>query len=228
MSTIIVIEDEEQILKAISRVLEDNDYTVYLAKSVKEGLINCATRKPDLVILDLGLPDGDGLEVIEQLRTYTNIPIIVLSARDAESSKVQALELGADDYLTKPFGANELLARVKAQLRRANIIDNNPNQKIIFDDHTYFDLKAQMLYKNEQSIHLTKLELKLLLALLKEPNKILTTKHLMQEVWGQHYIEQQHYLRIYMNHLRQKLEDNPAMPKFVQTQSGVGYRLVLK
>ena len=225
---IVVIEDEDQIRRAVRVMLTDEGYEVFEASDLKEGQIECACRNPDIIILDLGLPDGDGLNLISDVRTYSAIPIIVLSARDSELSKVGALDLGADDYLIKPFGSNELKARIRAQLRRlgsngdritSNIINLGKNVKV--------DLSTHCIYKNDEIVHLTKLEYKLLQVMLKDPNKVLTQKHLMLNVWGAAYVEHQHYLRIYMNHLRVKLEDNPADPDFLITETGIGYRLVI-
>ena len=225
---ILVVEDEDQIRKAVKETLGDEGYTVYEADTLKQGKIECACRAPDLIILDLGLPDGDGISFISEIRSYLKSPIIVLSARDSDTSKVSALDLGADDYLVKPFSASELKARIRAQLRRFS-----SNTKASYEDIIYLgcnvkiNLATSEVFKNDNSVHLTKLEYKLLQVMLKDPNKVLTQRHLMLNVWGAAFVEHQHYLRIYMNHLRVKLEDNPADPAFLITETGVGYRLVM-
>ena len=217
---ILVVEDEDQIRRALETMLQDEGFEVFGASSLKEGKIECACRAPDLVIIDLGLPDGDGLNLISEFRAYSSNPILVLSARDNEQSKVTALDLGADDYLSKPFGSSELKARIRALLRRYNNV-------VKLGSNVLVNLSDYSVYKNDQKVHLTKLEFKLLQVMLKDPNKVLTQRHLMLNVWGAAYVEHQHYLRIYMNHLRIKLEDNPANPEFLITETGVGYRLVV-
>lgn len=225
---ILLVEDEEQICKAIKTVLSDEGYTVCVANTFKQGQIEAATRKPDLVIVDLGLPDGDGIFLIQAIRNYSVVPIIVLSARIAEESKVSALDAGADDYLTKPFGMSELLARIRAQLRRRLIPADKIDQGVIMlGNKVKVDLQKQLITKNGVEIHLTKIELRLLIALIKERGKVLTQRYLMQQVWGANYVEHSHYLRIYMSHLRQKLEDDPSMPEFFLTETGIGYRLAI-
>lgn len=226
---ILVVEDEDQIRRALETMLQDEGYEVFGASSLKEGKIECACRAPDLVIIDLGLPDGDGLNLISEFRAYSSNPILVLSARDNDQSKVTALDLGADDYLSKPFSSSELKARIRALLRRFN--NNNANKEnnnvVKLGNNVLVNLSDYSVYKNDQKVHLTKLEFKLLQVMLKDPNKVLTQRHLMLNVWGAAYVEHPHYLRIYMNHLRIKLEDNPANPEFLITETGVGYRLVV-
>lgn len=227
---IFVVEDEDQIRRALETMLQDEGYEVFGASSLKEGKIECACRAPDLVIIDLGLPDGDGLNLISEFRAYSSNPILVLSARDNDQSKVTALDLGADDYLSKPFSSSELIARIRALLRRfnTNANANKENNSVVkLGSNVLVNLSDYSVYKNDQKVHLTKLEFKLLQVMLKDPNKVLTQRHLMLNVWGAAYVEHQHYLRIYMNHLRIKLEDNPANPEFLITETGVGYRLVV-
>lgn len=227
-ATILVVEDEEQICKVLKVTLQDEGYTVYIANTVKQGEIESATRKPDLIIVDLGLPDGDGVVLIQNIRNYSVVPIIVLSARVNEESKVQALDAGADDYLTKPFGVSELFARIRAQLRRRLIPSDKEYQYIIkLGDKVVVDLQKKLVTKNEEVVHLTKLEMRLLSILILERGKVLTQRYLMQQVWGASYIEHPHYLRIYMAHLRQKLEDDPTNPQFLITETGIGYRLAI-
>ena len=229
MSTIVIVEDEEHISKALKILLESEGYTVFVANDQKSGQIACSSRCPDLVLLDLGLPDKDGIFLIQEIRSYSDIPIIILSARDGENSKINALDLGADDYLTKPFSTSELLARIRAHLRTHNkIVMAKNTSEIKLSDSVSVDIPGKLVYKNGEIVHLTKIEFRLLCALIKEPNKVLTHRYLMLQVWGANYVEHQHYVRIYMAHLRQKLEDNPSNPEFLITEVGIGYRLILK
>lgn len=227
LGTILVVEDEEQICKALKVSLGDEGYMVYVANTLRQGEVEVATRKPDLVIVDLGLPDGDGIFLIRTIRNYSMVPIIVLSARISEDSKVQALDAGADDYLIKPFGTNELLARVRAQLRRRLVPFDKTDQNLIELGDVKIDLQKQLITKNGEAVHLTKLENRLLFALIVERGKILTQRYLIQQVWGASYVEHPHYLRMYMARLRQKLESDPSDPKFLLTENGIGYRLAI-
>ena len=225
--TIVIIEDEKQIRHFLYSALTADGFTVYEAENGQRGLIDCATRKPDLVILDLGLPDIDGISVIEQLRTWSQIPIIVLSARSQEAEKVAALDAGADDYLTKPFGLSELQARIRAHLRR-----QEPQQQTLDTHHIHFgditiDVSQRIVLRQHQAVHLTQIEYRLLLTLIRHAGKVMTHRQLLQAVWGPNHTESGHYLRIYMGHLRQKLEVTPAQPKHFLTETGVGYRFVL-
>lgn len=227
LGTILVVEDEKQICKALKVSLGDEGYMVYVANTLRQGEVEAATRKPDLVIVDLGLPDGDGIFLIRTIRNYSMVPIIVLSARISEDSKVQALDAGADDYLIKPFGTNELLARVRAQLRRRLVPFDQTDQNLIELGDVKIDLQKQLITKNGEAVHLTKLENRLLFALIVERGKILTQRYLIQQVWGASYVEHPHYLRMYMARLRQKLESDPSDPKFLLTENGIGYRLAI-
>ena len=227
LGTILVVEDEEQICKALKVSLGDEGYMVYVANTLRQGEVEAATRKPDLVIVDLGLPDGDGIFLIRTIRNYSMVPIIVLSARISEDSKVQALDDGADDNLIKPFGTNELLARVRAQLRRRLVPFDKTDQNLIELGDVKIDLQKQLITKNGEAVHLTKLENRLLFALIVERGKILTQRYLIQQVWGSSYVEHPHYLRMYMARLRQKLESDPSDPKFLLTENGIGYRLAI-
>jgi two-component system, OmpR family, KDP operon response regulator KdpE len=224
---IVVVEDEEQIRRLISMILEAEDFIVYTADTGKRGLIEVGTRKPDIAIIDLGLPDMDGVDLIQDIRVWGSLPIIVLSARTNEVEKVRALDAGADDYITKPFGSAELLARVRAHLRRRN---NNPNaqqSQISFGEVKVDFIKRQVL-RNDVPVSLTPIEYRLLTALLRSAGCVLTQRTLLKEVWGPSYVEHAHYLRIYMGHLRNKLERDPAQPRHLLTEIAVGYRIVLE
>lgn len=225
--TIVVVEDEEQIRRLISIILEAEDFIVYTAENGKRGLVEVGTRKPDIAIIDLGLPDMDGVDLIQDIRVWGSFPIIVLSARTNEIEKVRALDAGADDYITKPFGSAELLARVRAHLRRRN---NNPNaqQSQITFGEVKVDFIKRQVYRNDEPVSLTPIEYRLLTTLLRSAGCVLTQRYLLKEVWGPSYVEHSHYLRIYMGHLRNKLERDPAQPRHLITEIAVGYRIVLE
>ncbi|TRZ99823.1 MAG: two-component system response regulator KdpE [Rhodocyclaceae bacterium] len=220
---VVVIEDEKQIRRFVRAALEDEGCHVYEAGTAAQGLIEAGTRKPDLVILDLGLPDRDGVEVVRDLRGWTGIPIIILSARTTEDEKILALDAGADDYLTKPFGVGELLARVRASLRRKYSNADEASPTFNFGEVT-IDLSRRSVERNGETLHLTPIEYRLLGILLANAGKVLTHRHLLREVWGPAAVESNHYLRIYVGHLRQKLEADPTQPKHILTETGVGYR----
>ncbi|EQD72701.1 two component transcriptional regulator, winged helix family, partial [mine drainage metagenome] len=190
----------------------------------ERGLIEAATRKPDLVILDLGLPDREGVEVLQDLRSWSQVPVIILSARSNEEDKIAALDAGADDYLTKPFGVGELLARVRAQLRRHSLSGEAGQSEIGFGKIRVDRVKRLVMTEEGESIHLTSIEYRLLAYLLAYPGKVLTHRELLREVWGPTHVESAHYLRVYMGNLRKKLERDPARPDFLLTESGLGYR----
>ncbi|KMN35514.1 MULTISPECIES: two-component system response regulator KdpE [unclassified Chromobacterium] len=223
--SIVVIEDEKPIRRFLSAALEEEGLTVHEAETGKQGLIEVATRKPDLVILDLGLPDMNGQDTIKQLREWTDLPILVLSARTQETEKVAALDAGADDYLTKPFGVAECLARVRVLLRRRTHGSAAAQQLFQFGD-IKVDLVNRQVAKAETAVHLTPIEYRLLSTLIRNAGKVITHRELLLAVWGPSFSEHNQYLRVYMGHLRQKLEDNPAMPRHILTETGVGYRLV--
>lgn len=204
------------------RALEGEGLRVFEAQTLARGLIEAGTRRPDLVILDLGLPDGDGRDFITALRAWSPMPVIVLSARVEETDKVAALDAGADDYLTKPFGVAELLARVRVALRRSRAGEGGEPVLLLGD--VTVDLAHRRITRDGQDIHLTQTEFRLLSALLRHPGKVLTQRHLLREVWGPAAVEHGHYLRIYMARLRHKLEVDPARPVFLLTETGVGYR----
>lgn len=225
-ANILIIEDEQQIRRYLGAALLSDGFKVFEADTLQRGLIEAATRKPDLVILDLGLPDGDGNQFIEEIRQWSQIPIIILSARSDERDKVKALNNGADDYLVKPFGIAELLARVRANLRRRNADRENETPIICFGN-IKIDRVNRQVFRNGDEIHLTKLEYRLLMTLLSQPGRVFTHRQLLNTVWGAAYIEQTQYIRIYMGHLRQKLEQDATRPRYLQTETGIGYRLVI-
>jgi two-component system KDP operon response regulator KdpE len=222
---VVLIEDEQQIRRFVRVSLEGEGMTVFDASTGKEGLVEAATRKPDLVIVDLGLPDTDGLDVIRELRSWSELPVIVLSARTQEAEKVAALDAGADDYLTKPFGVSELLARIRAHLRRRNRAGASDAPQVSFGGVSV-DLALRRVTRDGEPVHLTPIEYRLLAALVRDAGRVITHRQLLRDVWGPSHVESSHYLRIYMAHLRQKLERDPAQPEYIVTETGVGYRLV--
>lgn len=222
-TSIVVIEDDAPIRRFLRSTLEAEAFTVFETGSGREGLQLAATRKPEMLILDLGLPDMDGIDVIRDLRAWNQIPVLVLSAREAENEKVAALDAGADDYLVKPFGTAELLARVRVALRHARRSDDG---EVVFSfGDVHLDLAARLVQKGNAEIHLTPIEYRLLTTLVAHAGKVLTHRQLLREVWGPNSVEHSHYLRIYMAQLRQKLENDPARPRHLLTETGVGYRL---
>jgi two-component system KDP operon response regulator KdpE len=223
VTTVLIVEDEKEIRRFVRLALENEDLKVFDADTLQRGLIEAATRKPDLVILDLGLPDGDGTDFIRDLRQWSAIPVIVLSARSDEQDKIAALDAGADDYLTKPFGIGELLARVRVALRRHG--GQQPEARIQFADVSV-DFAARRVQRGGSEIHLTPIEFRLLSILLNNAGKVLTQRQLLSQVWGPNAVEHSHYLRIYMGHLRQKLEANPTQPAHLLTETGIGYRFM--
>ena len=218
---ILVVEDEQQIRRFVRQTLERAGHRVVEAGTVKEGLREAASRKPDLVVLDLGLPDGDGAEFVAALRDWSRAPVLVLSARSDETDKIGALDAGADDYLTKPFSVGELLARVRALLRRA---DGDPGAPLVRFADVDVDLARRTVLRGGEPVHLTALEYRLLVVLLANAGKVMTHRQLLKEVWGPAYVDSTHYLRIYVGHLRQKLEADPTQPAHLRTEIGVGYR----
>jgi two-component system, OmpR family, KDP operon response regulator KdpE len=221
----ILIEDERQIRRFVRTALEAEGWSVHEVDSVRQGLTDAGTRKPDLIILDLGLPDCDGMEFLRDFRGWSKIPVIVLSARVGEQDKIEALDAGADDYLTKPFGVGELLARVRATSRRRQEVGAAPGAIFEFGD-VKIDLSLRTVHKRGIAIHLTPIEYRLLTLLITNSGKVLTHRQILRDVWGPSHSEDGHYVRVYMGHLRQKLEDDPAQPKHILTETAVGYRLV--
>lgn len=222
---IIVIEDDPSIRRFLRTGLSTHGFSVFEAETGKQGIVEAGVRKPDLVILDLGLPDIDGVEVIKAIRAWSTLPIVILSARSNEQHKIDALDAGADDYLTKPFGFGELLARIRVALRHALRSQEQLQDGVFATANLKVDLNNRVVSVDGREIHLTPIQYRLLAVLVKHAGKVLTHQQILKEVWGPSYQENAHYLRIYMSQLRQKLEADPTQPKFLLTESGVGYRL---
>ncbi len=221
----LLVEDERQIRRFVRTALEAEGWSVHETDTLRQGLIDSGTRTPDLIILDLGMPDGDGIEFLHDLRGWSTVPVIVLSARVGEQDKIDALDAGADDYLTKPFGVGELLARVRAASRRRRDAGAGLGSIFEFGD-VKIDLSLRTVHKSAALVHLTPIEYRLLGLLIANAGKVLTHRQILREVWGPSHTEDGHYVRIYMGHLRQKLEDDPAQPRHILTETAVGYRLV--
>ena len=224
MTRILTIEDEPDIRRFLRTTLGANDMTVIEAETGKAGLQKASSQSPDVILLDLGLPDMDGMDIIRQLREWGRAPIIVLSARGHESDKIEALELGADDYLTKPFSAGELIARIKVALRHANRPQGDARFTYDYDGLS-IDAAARRVRLDGDDVHLTPIEYKLLAVLARNSGKVLTHGALLNEVWGKHTQDSQTYLRIHTQHLREKLKDDALNPRFIVTEPGIGYRL---
>ncbi|MEF8756399.1 MAG: two-component system response regulator KdpE [Accumulibacter sp.] len=225
LPVVLIIEDEPNIRRFVRMSLEAEGCQVYETDSMQRGLIAAGTRRPDMVVLDLGLPDGDGVDFIRDLRTWSDVPIIVLSARTTETDKVGALDAGADDYLTKPFGAAELLARVRAQLRRRSSAGGHGSTVCEFGK-LRVDLGKRRVERAGEHLHLTPIEYRLLAFLVTHPDSVLTHRQLLKAVWGPSHAEDSHYIRVYMGLLRKKIEDDPSQPRHIITEAGVGYRFV--
>ncbi len=221
---IVIIEDDPPIRRFLRTGLRTQEFTIFEAATGKQGIIEAEVRKPDLIILDLGLPDIDGVEVIKAVRQWSNVPIIILSARSNEQNKIEALDAGADDYLTKPFGFGELLARIRVALRHSVRTGNVTADELFTCGELTVDLHNRLVRIDGQEVHLTPIQYRLLTVLIKYPGKVLTHRQILKEVWGPSYQENAHYLRIYMSQLRQKLEKDPTQPEYLLTESGVGYR----
>ena len=226
VSVVLLVEDDHHIRRFVRTSLEAEGWRVFETDTVKQGLIDAATRRPDLVIADLGLPDGDGVELIRELRAWSQVPVIVLSARSDEQDKVRALDAGADDYIEKPFGVSELLARVRANMRRQQGARGGDAASTVVLGDIEIDRAARIVRKAGLEVHLTPIEYRLFGVLVANAGRVLTHRHLLREVWGPSHIEHAHYLRVFMGNLRHKLEDDPAQPKMLVTETGVGYRLI--
>jgi two-component system KDP operon response regulator KdpE len=221
---ILLIEDEQPVHRFLGASLPAHGYRLLSAFAGQEGLARAADHNPDIVLLDLGLPDLDGLEVTRRLREWSAVPIIVLSARGQEQDKIAALDAGADDYLTKPFSTGELLARIRVALRRAARVSGDSPQPVFIVGDLRVDLAARQVFVGDQGVHLTPLEYKLLTVLIRHAGKVLTHQYLLKEVWGPQHAEDTHYLRVHLAQLRRKIEPHPAQPRYLLTETGVGYR----
>ena len=223
MTTILVVEDEPEIRRFLRSSLGAEGFRVIESPTAERGAIDAGTHRPDLAIVDLALPDYDGRELIKQIRAWSPMPIVVLSARHQEQTKIEALDAGADDYLTKPFGIGELLARVRVALRHAA---RTPVGQVLQLGSASIDLEKRRVVRDGTEVHLTPIEFRLLAVLAKHLGMVVTHRQLLSEVWGPSHIGQTHYLRIYMKQLRDKLEEDPVRPRYLVTETGVGYRLL--
>jgi two-component system KDP operon response regulator KdpE len=221
---VLLIEDEPQMRQFLQTAISGHDFRYAEATTAREGLAQAASRNPDVILLDLGLPDGDGIDVARRIREWSATPIIVISARGQEQDKIAALDAGADDYLTKPFGVGELLARLRVALRHASRPADGAPEPVFEAGNIRVDLGARRVSVAGKDVHLTPIEFKLLTTLVRHAGKVLTHRFLLKEVWGPNVSEHTHYLRVYMTQLRHKLEADPARPKFLTTELGVGYR----
>lgn len=221
---VLIVEDEANIRRFVRMALETEGLDVFEADSLQRGLIEASSRNPDLIVLDLGLPDGDGVDLIRDLRTWSEVSIIVLSARGSESAKITALDTGADDYLVKPFATGELLARVRSQLRRRAHVENGSS--VVEFGEVKIDLARRVVERKGEVLHLTRLEYQLLAHLCNRPDRVLTHQQILKAVWGPNHTADTHYLRVFMAGLRKKIEDDPTRPRHLLTEIGVGYRFV--
>jgi two-component system, OmpR family, KDP operon response regulator KdpE len=225
---ILVIEDEQEIRRFLRVSLGSHGYRLVESATGKEGVMQAASQQPDLMILDLGLPDIDGMEVIRQVREWSHIPIIILSARGQEHEKVKALEAGADDYLTKPFSIGELVARIRVALRHAAQGAGEAGEPVFLLGDLRVDLVCRRVFVADEEIHLTPIEYRLLTTMIRHAGKVITHRQLLKEVWGPDSVFETHYLRVYMAQLRRKIEADPARPRFLLTEPAVGYRLAVE
>jgi two-component system KDP operon response regulator KdpE len=221
---VLVVEDEPQLVRFLRAMLPPHGYRMVDAPTAAQGLVEAATRSPDLVLLDLGLPDLDGVEVVRRIREWSAMPIVVVSARGQERDKVEALDAGADDYLTKPFGTSELLARMRVALRHVAHVEGS-GERVVEAGDVRIDLAARVVYRRGEEVRLTRTEYRLVATLAHHAGRVLTHRQLLREVWGPNAVNETPYLRVYMAQLRHKLEDDPARPKHLVTETGVGYRL---
>jgi two-component system, OmpR family, KDP operon response regulator KdpE len=222
VTRVLVVDDEPQILRAMSTNLKARDYEVVLASTGEDALVLAAEQHPDVVVLDIGLPGIDGIEVVRGLRGWTNVPIIMLSVRESEADKVAALDAGADDYVTKPFGMNELLARLRAAIRRSAATDE-PEPLIATADFS-IDLSAKRVTRADEEVHLTPTEWRFVELLVRNPGKLVSQRQVLQEVWGPEYEKETNYLRVFLAAVRRKLEPEPSRPQYFITEPGMGYR----
>lgn len=222
-ANILLVEDDRQIREFVAATLEGEGYAVIETGTAAQGAVEAGARKPDLLILDLGLPDRDGVDFIRDYRAWSRVPVLILSARSQEAHKVAALDAGGDDYLTKPFGVSELLARVRALLRRSQLERGQADPLIRFGD-CQIDCVRRQVNRGGEPLHLTQIEYRLLILLASNPGRVLTHRQLLLQIWGGQAVENHQYLRVYVGHLRQKIEDNPAQPRHLLTEIGVGYR----
>ena len=221
---VLIVEDEADIRRFVRMALQGEGLVVHEADTLARGLIEAGTRRPNLIVLDLGLPDGDGVDLIRDLRTWSEVPIIVLSARSAEAAKILALDTGADDYLVKPFGTGELLARVRAQFRRS--MKSAEGASIVNFGDVHVDMERRVVTRAGMPVHLTPLEYRLLVHLCTHPDRVLTHLHLLKAVWGPAHAADTQYLRVFMGGLRKKIEADPSQPSHLITETGIGYRFV--
>ncbi|MBP2643821.1 MAG: kdpE 3 [Firmicutes bacterium] len=220
---VLIVDDERQICKLLKVALGAHGYDVNEVATGEDGITRVALFKPDLIILDLGLPDIDGKEVVRRVREWSDVPIIILSARDQEEEKIAALDAGADDYVTKPFGVGELMARIRVSIRRMAHVDDEP---VVNCGKLVIDLAQRRVMRGEQEIKLTPTEYDILKVMVQNAGKVLTHKQLLKAVWGNSYNEDTHYIRIYIGHLRRKIEENPTQPQYIITESRIGYRFM--
>jgi two-component system KDP operon response regulator KdpE len=223
-ATILLIEDERQMRRFLRVTLQSETYGVIEAETAADGLSQAAMRNPDIIILDLGLPDMDGLEVIKKLREWSAVPVIIISAREQEGDKIKALDRGADDYLTKPFGVGELLARIRVALRHAAPKNKEQKDEVFVAEDLKIDFLKRQVNIGMREIHLTPIEYRLLTVLVRNAGRVMTHRQILKEVWGPPYIEQTHYLRVFMNQLRKKIEADSTRPRFLLNEPGIGYR----
>ncbi|MBF0134798.1 MAG: response regulator [Magnetococcus sp. DMHC-1] len=223
---ILVVDDEVHMRRFLRTALSVREFQVLEAENLREARLAVTSHPPEIILLDLGLPDGDGLHFIQEIREWSHIPIIVISARGREDDKVMALDAGADDYLTKPFGINELMARVRVALRHAVLLQTNCAQEAVLTIGSLrLDPGRREVWVNDHPVTLTPIEYRLLLLLARNAGRVLTHRHIMKEIWGVAYADQTHTLRVFMAQLRRKVESNPAHPQLLMTEMGVGYRM---
>jgi two-component system KDP operon response regulator KdpE len=222
---VLVVEDEAEMRSFLTTLLDSHDYVAVAAEDGTEGLRLATQHNPDVILLDLGLPDMTGLELLRKIREWTQTPVIILSVRDREDQKVEALDEGADDYLTKPFGSNELLARVRVSLRHVAQRDTEDDSRLFETGDLTVDLADRRVFVREERISLTDTEYRLLRTMIRHAGKVLTHRFLLKEVWGPNYVDRNHYVRVYMARLRDKLEDEDTRQQYIETETGVGYRL---